>query len=197
MVGEQVKRMEIDGPDWYKPTRRFFLKKINQRVKGENILELGVNDGVILKQTNIKNKVGIDIDEKALKKAKNFGIKTIRHDLNKPVKLKDNSFDNIICIEVLEHIFNFQNVLDESYRILKPGGIFIVGVPYHGLLKNIAICFTRYEKHYIDTLHVKFFTPNKLRKALKGARFKIIEEAKFGRIPFLWRVMLFVCEKSL
>lgn len=187
--------MNVDGPDWYKPTRLFFLRKINQYVKGENILELGVKDGVVLKQIKIKNKVGIDVNEKELKKAKKYGIKTIKHDLNKPIPLKDNSFDNIICIETLEHIFNFQNVLDESYRILKPKGMFVVGVPYHGRLKNIAICLTRYEKHYIDTEHVKFFTPKRLREALKTAGFKIIEESKFGRVPLLWRVMLFVATK--
>lgn len=188
--------MNVDGPEWYKPTRAFFLKKINQHVKGENILELGVKNGVIVKMVDIKNKVGIDIDEKELKEAKRYGIKTIKHDLNKPIPLKDSSFDNIICIEVLEHIFNFQNVLDESYRLLKPGGVFIVGVPYHGLLKNIAVAFANHEKHYIDTLHVKFFTPTRLRKALKSAGFKIIEDSKFGRVPLLWRVMLFVCKKD-
>lgn len=190
-----VEKMVVDGPDWYRPTRLFFLKKIEQHVKGKNILELGVKDGIVLKQIKIKNKIGIDINGKMLKKAKQFGIKTIKHDLNKPIPLKDNLFDNIICIETLEHIFNFQNVLDESYRILKPNGIFIVGVPYHGLLKNIGICFTRYENHYIDTEHVKFFTPNRLRKALQVAGFKIVEETRFGRVPLLWRVMLFVATK--
>ena len=193
MVGEKV---DVEGLEWYKPTRSFFLKKINKYVKGENALELGVKDGVILKQINVKHKVGIDIDEKELKKAKRYGIQTIKHDLNKPILLKDGSFDNIICVEVLEHIFNFQNVLDESYRILKPDGVFIVGVPYHGLLKNIAVAFANHEKHYIDTLHVKFFTPSRLRKSLKSAGFKIIEESKFGRVPLLWRVMLFVCKKD-
>lgn len=191
-----MKNMVNNEMGWYKPTRSFFVKKINEYVRGENILELGVRDGTVLKKIKIDEKVGIDIEEKELEKAKKCGIKTITHDLNKRIPLKNNSFDNIICIETLEHIFNFQNVLDESHRILKPKGIFIVGVPYHGFLKNVGISLTRYEEHYIDTLHVKFFTPNRLKKALGDAGFKIIEESKFGRIPFFWRVMLFVVTKG-
>ena len=180
----------------YAPTRLFFIKKVNQFVKGKNILDLGVKDGFLLKSINIDCKVGIDIEKKELEEAKTQGIKTIFSDLNNPLPLEDNSFDNIICIETLEHVFNFQNVLTESRRILKPNGVFVVGVPYHGLLKNIAICFTEYEKHYIDTSHVKFFTPNRLKKALKSSGFQIMEEYKFGRVPFLWRVMLFVATKK-
>lgn len=187
--------MEVDGPGWYKPTRVFFLKKIEKYAKGKTVLELGTKDGVILKQIKIKNKTGIDIDEKELRKAKKYGIKTIRHDLNKPIPLKSGSFDSIVCIETLEHIFNFQNVLNESYRILKPGGVFIVGVPYHGLIKSIVLSIIGYEKHYVDTLHVKFFTPKRLRKALRDSGFRIVEESRFGRFPLLWRVMLFVCKK--
>jgi hypothetical protein len=63
------------------------------------------------------------------------------------------------------------------------------------LLKNIVVAITGHEKHYVDTLHVKFFTPQRLRKALIESGFKILEENKFGRIPLLWRVMLFVCKK--
>ena len=188
-------KIDVEGPEWYRPTRLFFLNKIDRYVKGGNILELGVKDGVLLKRIKIKNKVGIDIDEKELKKAKKYGIKTIRHDLNKPVPIKANSFDNIICIEVLEHVFNFQNVLNEAYRMLKPGGTFIVGVPYHGLLKNMVVCLAGFEHHYVDTLHVKFFTPKRLRRALKEAGFEIVEESRFGRVPLLWRVMLFICRK--
>jgi len=188
--------MKNNSIETYKPTRQFFVNEINKYVKGGNILDLGVGSGSLLKKIDIDNKVGIDIDEKETAKAKKHDIKTIKHDLNKPIPLNSNSFDNIICIETLEHVFNFQNVLNESYRILKPKGVFIVGVPYHGLLKNIAFCFIGYENHYIDTFHVKFFTPQRLRKALKEAGFKIINESRFGEIPFFWRAMLFICVKD-
>lgn len=188
---------EVDGPGWYKPTRLFFLKKIERYVKGDNVLELGVKDGVVIKHLPMKRRVGVDIDEAELEKAKAAGIEVVKHDLNTPLPFESESFDNIICIEVLEHIFNFQNVLNEAYRILRPGGAFMVGVPYHGRLKNVVVALTAHEHHYVDTLHVKFFTPSRLKRALKEAGFEILEESKFGRAPFMWRVMLFTCRKPL
>lgn len=190
-----AEKIEVDGDEWYKPTRRFFIGKLLKHLKGDNVLELGVKDGVVIKRLPMAKKVGIDVDDAELAKAKTLGVTTIKHDLNTAIPVESESFDNIICIEVLEHVFNFQNVLNEAYRILKPGGTFVVGVPYHGTLKNLAVALTAFEHHYIDTLHVKFYTPSRLRRALKEAGFKIVEESRFGRVPYMWRVMLFVCKK--
>ena len=44
----------------------------------------------------------------------------------------DGTFDKIICSEVLEHIPDYQSVLSETRRVLKPGGLFAVSVPRFG-----------------------------------------------------------------
>ena len=46
---------------------------------------------------------------------------------------------DIWCSEVLEHLFAPLSVLVEIHRTLRPGGVALVTVPYHGLVKNIAI----------------------------------------------------------
>ncbi len=51
-------------------------------------------------------------------------------DLEKPFPIPDQSFDIALCINVLEHIFNYQNVISETFRILKPGGQAVVAVPF-------------------------------------------------------------------
>ncbi len=42
---------------------------------------------------------------------------------------KDNTFDSIICSEVLEHIEDFERVIKEIYRISKPGAKVGISVP--------------------------------------------------------------------
>jgi SAM-dependent methyltransferase len=42
----------------------------------------------------------------------------------------DNSFDSILATEVFEHIFNLEEILDELFRVLKPGGKMLVTVPF-------------------------------------------------------------------
>jgi len=58
------------------------------------------------------------------------GIDSI-HDLNKyPWPWEQNSFDQIIAMDILEHLGNFVNAMEELHRILKPGGKVIIRVPY-------------------------------------------------------------------
>lgn len=51
------------------------------------------------------------------------------------------SFDLIICTEVLEHCFEPQKALSECVRVLKPGGYIVISVPNYlnlaGLMKKI------------------------------------------------------------
>ena len=53
--------------------------------------------------------------------------------LNKKVKKK---FDVIIGIEVVEHVYNLQNLLAECKQMLKPSGVVIFSTPNSHNLKN-------------------------------------------------------------
>jgi ubiquinone/menaquinone biosynthesis C-methylase UbiE len=41
----------------------------------------------------------------------------------------DEYFDLIVCFSVMEHIRESRGVLDEMYRVLKPGGYVVIGMP--------------------------------------------------------------------
>src|SRR5262249_8323799 len=45
------------------------------------------------------------------------------------MSLDDSSYDFILCTQVLEHCTHPQRIIDECYRVLKPGGTLIVTVP--------------------------------------------------------------------
>lgn len=51
-------------------------------------------------------------------------------DFEKPFPVEEGSFNAILCINVLEHIFKYQNLLNESHRILKEGGTMVTAVPF-------------------------------------------------------------------
>lgn len=52
------------------------------------------------------------------------------------MNFRDNSVDAFISMFALEHVYDYQSVINECYRCLKPGGRLILGVPflyyYHG-----------------------------------------------------------------
>ena len=47
-----------------------------------------------------------------------------------PLPFDDNSFDTVICFNTLEHIYDAPAVLAELHRVVKPGGLVHVTVPF-------------------------------------------------------------------
>lgn len=51
-------------------------------------------------------------------------------DLEKPIPYPDGSYDHVLLINVLEHIFEYRQLLSEAVRIVRPGGSVIIIVPF-------------------------------------------------------------------
>ena len=63
----------------------------------------------------------------------------LQHDCRKPLNMPNNSADHILCSHFLEHVYpdECSKILDDFYRILKPGGGLHIIVPDMGLyVKN-------------------------------------------------------------
>jgi SAM-dependent methyltransferase len=93
---------------------------------------------------------GADIIVKTLRKLskdlKKDGVATplLFFDLSK-CPLPNNSYDVVIALNVLEHIKDHKLAVQEVYRILKPGGLFIFEVPYG---ENLFDAYDRQLRHY-------------------------------------------------
>lgn len=97
-----------------------------------SMLELGIGNGNFI--SSLKNKFrvlyGADIINENLINTKKRGInKLTKCDLNIKLPFKDKSFDTIIALEVIEHIFEYKHALSEINRILRKDGLFIISVP--------------------------------------------------------------------
>ena len=68
------------------------------------------------------------------------------------IPVEDESFDVVLCSEVLEHIPEPTHALDEFYRILKPGGVCILTAPFASLVHmapyHYCSGFSRYWYEY-------------------------------------------------
>jgi SAM-dependent methyltransferase len=45
------------------------------------------------------------------------------------ISLPDQSAGTVLCIETFEHVFEVRRAFDEVFRILRPGGIFVITAP--------------------------------------------------------------------
>lgn len=52
------------------------------------------------------------------------------HDLEELLPFPDASYDHVLLVNVLEHIFNYRQLLAEAVRVVRPGGQIIVVVPF-------------------------------------------------------------------
>jgi SAM-dependent methyltransferase len=64
--------------------------------------------------------------------------------------LAPDSFDAVICTEVLEHVPDPRLLIEESYRVLRPGGRFVATVPFLYRIHSDPYDFGRYTDHYWD-----------------------------------------------
>jgi SAM-dependent methyltransferase len=62
------------------------------------------------------------------------------------IPVEANYFDAILCIAVLEHVENPEEVVPELYRVLKPGGHLILEVPFLQPEHKVPTDFQRYTK---------------------------------------------------
>lgn len=112
-------------------------------------------------------------------------------------EFNDKKFKNIFLLNVLEHIYNFQNCLKNCYEILDKDGFFYGSTPFLFNIHGSPNDYFRY-------------TEQSLTKSLKSAGFKNIEvEVICGgificfyssisritmRIPILNNILLFICQ---
>ncbi len=80
------------------------------------------------------------------------GLSVVVADCEERLPWDDDSFDRVLAIHLLEHLYNLPAALDEVARVLRPGGVFSVVIPCEGgRLYSLGRRFTTkriFEKRY-------------------------------------------------
>ena len=106
-----------------------------QFVHGKRVLDLACGEGygssLLAKTAELV--VGIDIDEHAIKHARNKYIKqNLEFKVGSITEVPvggEHLFDVAVCFEALEHVEDHHKLLSEVKRLLSPDGVFIVSTP--------------------------------------------------------------------
>ncbi len=124
-------------------TPKCLYERLEREYEGREILEIGVG------QRKLKGAVGIDQRTNALA--------DIHHDLNLfPWPVRDNAFDLILCRHVLEHLRELDRVMEEVYRIGRPGSQVVLEVPH---FSNVEAYRHWQHVHYFTAGSFDFFHP--------------------------------------
>jgi SAM-dependent methyltransferase len=65
---------------------------------------------------------------------------------------ESNSFDGALCIEVLEHARDPDVLLSEIHRVMKPGAVMLLTVPWSARRHHIPHDFHRFTKERLEIL---------------------------------------------
>jgi SAM-dependent methyltransferase len=68
----------------------------------------------------------------------------------KKIPFNDNYFDSILSTEVLEHVFNLDEIISELHRVLRPGGYMLLTLPFVWEEHEIPCDFARYTSFAIE-----------------------------------------------
>jgi 2-polyprenyl-6-hydroxyphenyl methylase/3-demethylubiquinone-9 3-methyltransferase len=170
-------------------------RDVGRESAGGRLLDLGCGDGRLLADLahDGARVVGADRSGLALERARQShpGMELISLGEDGRLPFKDASFDAVVCLQVLQHVVDLQQLLSEVRRILTPGGSLAIAVPWHGRLKNILIALGSFERHH-DPLEpvIRFFTPRSLRDLLEQLSFEVLALEGTGGLPFLRETLL-------
>lgn len=119
-----------------------FIIKLAQVSRTDRFIDIGCGEGYLLSLlSQTKQIVGLDISKVALARAKELlkekpCIHLIYGNAQK-LSFADNSFDKIVCSELLEHVPDPKSVIKEIYRVLKKEGVVVISIPDEKRIQNI------------------------------------------------------------
>ncbi len=166
------------------------LEMIPPMAPGARALEVGYAAGVVL--YNLAGRVselhGIDLDTDPSTVRERLAGLGIQVQLTQGSVLdmggiyEDAYFDLIVCFSVMEHIAESRQALAEMWRVLKPGGTAIIGMPAVNQMMEVAfrsIGFKGIEDHHITS-------PATIWRILKSEpdRWGVERRSLPGAVPF-------------
>ena len=147
---------------------------------------------------------GLDMSDSGIQIASDRGIgsfqkASVYDDLSAPFA-GVTTFDAIVSVEVVEHLYSPRIFVRRAFDALRPGGLLIVTTPYWGYLKNLALALTNRMDSSLTALwdggHIKHWSRETLSTLLTEQPFEVVGFDGAGRsIPYLWNGMIMVARR--
>lgn len=158
----------------YKEKEASYFNKIRKEIVplipagSSKILEIGCGAGETLSYLKTTGHCdwagGIELSPIAAQSAKEKLDWVLTGNIESDIlPFEENSLDVILCLDVLEHLYDPWTVISKAHALLKPGGLLICSIPnirhYRASLPLLFLGRWRYtDDGILDRTHLRFFT---------------------------------------
>lgn len=143
------------------------LNKFEPYRKNNRILDIGAGCGFFLKIAHQRGWeiYGTEIDESAVEKCEETQLKMSFGEIQ-DIRFPEDFFDVIVHIEVIEHVNNPNQYIQEISKILRPGGITYLSTPNFNAIHRYRLK----EKYDVISYpnHLCYYTAKTLKQAFKA-----------------------------
>jgi 2-polyprenyl-3-methyl-5-hydroxy-6-metoxy-1,4-benzoquinol methylase len=170
-----------------------------------SILDIGCGNGAMLaeiRKVSSSRLCGVESSESAvqLTRSQGFDVRLADASTDLLTLFEQHSFDLVISVEVIEHVYYPRGLLRQAHALLRPKGRILLTTPYHGYLKNLLIAaLGKSDAHYNplwDGGHIKFWSQKTLSAALEETGYRSIQFYGAGRLVYLWKSMVLTATAS-
>ena len=174
----------IEEKEQYRRVRREgIVETVVEALDPESdIIDIGCNTGINSRMMAEQGHYvsGVDIEERLIATAKKRAHENSRFDQGSAYDLRwdDEAFDGAVLTEILEHLDDPEQALEEAFRVTKMGGKVIIGVP-----RNQDVYWPG---------HVLFYSPESLTALVS----KYSDQIEFKNTPGVNRHMHIVATKT-
>ena len=185
----------FDRGDKYSKSNEVNIKNDNKklsiikksRLKGK-LLDIGCAKGdfLFLAKKNGFDVTGVEISKAACQSAKSKNLNVYNSDLLSK-KFDSNCFDVVTMWDVIEHLKNPKQIVDEIHRILKPGGLIFFSTG------DVSSRYARISGYYWHLLtppqHLFYFSPKSIKGLFDDKKYsfkELVYDGKYVTLGFLF-----------
>ncbi|MHC1740430.1 MAG: methyltransferase domain-containing protein [Anaerolineaceae bacterium] len=138
---EKVERGPDQGTAWRRSNWKFLNELVKAMPKNALILDVGAGHGDFADIFAGKNYYSLDIVP--------YAEVDLVCDLGQTIPFMPDTFDAVVLMNVLEHVFENRGLIKNISKIIKPGGKVIITVPFLLKVHQAPFDFSRYTPYYL------------------------------------------------
>jgi dolichol-phosphate mannosyltransferase len=177
--------------DSWIPLQRYWqrarFRVIRGMVDGSNrILDIGCGSSRIVQ--SLPQAVGLDMQIRKLRWLRAPGRQLVQGSLTE-LPFADQTFDAVICSEVIEHIARDAIDLSDMVRVLAPGGTLVLGTPDYGrwIWRFLEGLYKKVFPQGYATEHINPYTRRQLRREIERLGLTVLDVQYVGGSEMIFK----------